>query len=139
MLYVWGYSKLNISYFSFTLAITCSNSIVWKHFKSIVVGFCARKISSYSILEDIDVLAPITCSSGENVTRELNGLSWAKPLLHISVPWSPGQFFMNIAFFMRFHLRNSRAIYLECFQTLLAESFMFTIFHRCNSTVMVFP
>ena len=98
MLYVWGYSKLNISYFSFTLAITCSNSIVWKHFKSIVVGFCARKSSSYSILEDIDVSALITCSSGENVTRELNGLSWAKPLLHISVPWSPGQFLWILLF-----------------------------------------
>ena len=29
---------------SFTLAVTCSNYRVWKHFKSIIVSFCTRKI-----------------------------------------------------------------------------------------------
>ena len=83
---------------SFTLAVTCSNSRVWKHFKSIIVSFCTRKIEvTTHYLKTLSALK--TCSSGENITPEVDGLSWAKPLLHISVLGSLGQFSYEYCFF----------------------------------------
>ena len=96
-----GILYLTYSLPCFTLAITYSNCRAWKHhFKWLLsASVLEKRVVTTHYLKTLINSALITCYVGENVTPELDGLSWAKPLLDISVLWSLGQFFYEYCFF----------------------------------------